>query len=75
MPTVKIDNPSLLPALLDDLRSRSDVVAEAVSEDTIQVSILGSYDTEHMRLATYLRVRAWEAGQRALGVELHVDIE
>lgn len=75
MPTVKIDNPTLLPALLDELRSRSDVVAEAVSEDTIRVSILGSYDTEHMRLATYLRVRAWEAAQRALGVELHVDIE
>jgi hypothetical protein len=75
MPLVKIDNPALLPELLDDLQSRSDVVAEAISDDTIRVNILGSYNTEHMRLATYLRVRAWEAAQRARGLSLHVEVD
>jgi hypothetical protein len=75
MPTVRIDDPSLLPSLLADLKSRTDVVAEAVSGDTIRINILGSYNSEQMRLATYLRVRAWEAAQHARGVDVHVELE
>lgn len=75
MPIIRIDNPDLVTSLLEDLKSRTDVVAEAVAPDAIQISILGSYDTEHMRVAAYLRVRAWEAAQRARGVDVHVEIE
>jgi hypothetical protein len=75
MPTIRIDNPDLLSSLLEDLKSRTDVVAEAVSEDTIRINILGSYNTDHMRIATYLRVRAWEAAQRSRGVNVRVEIE
>lgn len=75
MPTVRIDDPSLLPSLLADLKSRTDVVAEAVGDDTIRINILGSYNSEQMRLATYLRVRAWEAAQHARGVDVHVELE
>ncbi len=75
MPTARIDNPALLPSLLEALKSRTDVVAQAVSEDTIRTSILGSYSSDQMRLATYLRVRAWEAAQRAQGEQVHVEIE
>jgi hypothetical protein len=28
-----------------------------------------------MRLALYLRLRAWEAGQRAEGKDVHLDLE
>ena len=31
--------------------------------------------TDHMRIATYLRVRAWEAAQRSRGVDVRVEIE
>ena len=72
MPTIRIDNPDLLASLLEDLKTRTDVVAEAVSEDTIRINILGSYNTDHMRIATYLRVRAWEAAQPALFVDMEV---
>jgi hypothetical protein len=75
MPTVRIDDPSLLPSLLEDLKSRTDVVAEAVSGDTIRINILGSYNSEQMRLATYLRVRAWETAQHAKGIDVHVELE
>ncbi|MGH3001415.1 MAG: hypothetical protein ACRDM1_01890 [Gaiellaceae bacterium] len=75
MPTLRIDDPALLPSLLEDLRSRTDVVAEAIGDDAIRISILGSYNGEQMRLATYLRVRAWEAAQNAQGVRVHVELE
>ena len=74
MPTIRIDTPELLPALLESLRSQADIVAQVAGDDTILVSILGSYDTAHMRMATYLRVRAWETAMRSQGIELHVDI-
>jgi hypothetical protein len=71
---VRISDPSLLDLLCADLRSRGDIIAEVVGEDTIQVDILGSYGVEGMRLATDLRSRAWEEAQRARGVDVHVEI-
>jgi hypothetical protein len=38
------------------------------------VHIVGSYGEEGMRIATYLRLRAWEAAQRSRGVEVSVEI-
>jgi hypothetical protein len=47
---------------------------EPVGQDTIEVSLLGSYSLEAMRLAIDLRVRAWEASQRAAGRIIHVEL-
>jgi hypothetical protein len=61
--------------LLADLGERPDVVATVVSPESIRVSILGSYNHEALRLATYLRIRAWEAAQHARGIDVHVEID
>ena len=75
MTTIRISQPMLLPLLLADIQLRADIVANVVSADAIRISILGSYNAESLRMATFLRVRAWEAAQRALGVDVRVDVE
>lgn len=75
MPTIRISDPTLLQLLLADLMSRSDVVADAVGADAITINILGSYDSDALRLVTLLRIRAWEAAQRARGIDVSVEIE
>lgn len=74
MAELRISDPALLPSLLEDLRRRMDVVAEVIGDNCIGVTILGSYGLEGMRLAIYLRVRAWEAAQRAKGIDVQVEI-
>jgi hypothetical protein len=75
MPTVTIDAPELLPSLLADLADRPDAVVDVVDERTVRVDLVGSYAADAMRLALYLRLRAWEAAQRAQGVEVSVEVE
>ena len=69
---LRLGNPALIPDLVEFLRSRADVVAEEVSDDEVEVSLLGSYNSDAMRLELYLRVRAWEAGRRSTGVEIEL---
>jgi len=72
--TLRLSDPDLLGVLIADLRTRGDIVVDAVGDDSIEVFLLGSYNLEAMRLAIYLRVRAWEAGQRAQGRNLRVEL-
>ena len=74
MTTLRLSDPDLLGVLIADLRTRGDIVVDAVGDDSIEVFLLGSYNLEAMRLAIYLRVRAWEAGQRAQGRNLRVEL-
>jgi hypothetical protein len=67
---LRVSNPALIPDLLEFLRSRLDVVAEEVSDNEVDVSLLGSYNADAMKIELYLRVRAWEAGRRSTGVEV-----
>ena len=69
---LRVSNPALLPDLLEFLRSRVDVVAEEVSDDEVEVSLVGSYNSDAQRMELYLRVRAWEAGRRSTGVEVEL---
>ncbi len=71
--TLRLSDPELRDLLIADLRARIDLIVEPVDPDTIEVSLLGSYSLEAMRLAIDLRVRAWEAGQRAAGRTVHVE--
>jgi hypothetical protein len=72
--TLRLSDPELRDLLIADLRSRIDLVVEPVGQDAIEVSLLGSYSLEAMRLAIDLRVRAWEASQRAAGRMIHVEL-
>jgi len=72
--TLRLSDPELRDLLVADLRTRVDLVVEPVDPDTIEVSLLGSYSLEAMRLAIDLRVRAWEASQRAAGRMIHVEL-
>jgi hypothetical protein len=74
MPEIRISDRTLLEELARDLRERGDVVVEAVADDRLLVQVLGSYSSDGMRLALYLRLRAWEAAQRARGHEVFVEI-
>ena len=69
---LRVSNSALLPDLLEFLRSRLDVLAEEVSDDEVEVSLLGSYNSDAQRMELYLRVRAWEAGRRSAGVEVEL---
>jgi hypothetical protein len=69
---LRVSNPALIPDLLGFLRSRVDVVAEEVSDNEVDVSLLGSYNADAMNIELYLRVRAWEAGRRSTGVEVEL---
>ncbi len=74
MPELRISDSAFLPSLLEDLRSRLDVVAEVIPDNCIAVTIVGSYGQEGMRVALDLRVRAWEAAQRAKGIDVRVEL-
>jgi len=72
---LRLSDPALLPDLLDFLQSSPDAVVEVVGEDEVEVSVVGSYRLDTMRMELFLRVRAWEAAQTARGavVELIED--
>jgi hypothetical protein len=69
---LRVSNPALIPDLLEFLRSRADLVAEEVSDDEVEVSLVGSFNADAMHMELYLRVRAWEAGRRSSGVTVEL---
>ena len=75
MPTIRLNDAALADDLLVELRSHGDILAEAIGPGAIRVSVLGSYSAEGMRVAIYLHVRAWEAAQRAKGVDVRVELD
>jgi hypothetical protein len=74
MTLVRISDPGLIDLLCADLQSLGDVVAEPAGGNLIEVDIVGSYGEEGMRLATLLRVQAWETAQQARGIDVSVSI-
>jgi hypothetical protein len=73
MTLVRISDPTLLFSLRAHLAERADCIATAVSADTLDVTIIGSYNEDAMDLEAQLRVRAWEEAQRAQGVDVRVS--
>jgi hypothetical protein len=69
---IRVSDPALVPELIEFLATRVDLVAEQVTDDEVELSLLGSYAEDAMRMEVYLRIRAWEAGQCARGVEVEV---
>jgi hypothetical protein len=72
---VRLSDPALIPDLVEYLGSTPDIVADVVGDDEVEVSLMGSYALDAMRMEVYLRVRAWEAAAKARGesVELVDD--
>jgi hypothetical protein len=61
---LRLSDPSLVTDLLEFLRSRPDVIVDVVDDDEVEVSLVGSYALDAMRMELYLRIRAWEAARR-----------
>jgi hypothetical protein len=59
-----------LPDLRAYLGSHRHVVVSAVGTHELEVSLLGSFGEEAMRMQVYLLVRAWEDGRDGPAVEL-----
>jgi hypothetical protein len=62
---LRLSNPHLVPELLEFLESRLDMVTKRVSENEVELSLLGSYNREAERMTVDLLLRAWEAGRDA----------
>jgi hypothetical protein len=69
---IRISSAELFDELLASLRAEPGAVVEQISDDEAEVTLLGSYQEDALRMALYLRLRAWEAAHRARGV--HVEI-
>jgi hypothetical protein len=75
MTIVRTNSSAATRLLLTYLSGATDIAAEPVGTHEIRVSLLGSYREDAMRLALYLRLRAWEAGQRAEGVDVKLELD
>ncbi|TMD63398.1 MAG: hypothetical protein E6I84_15765 [Chloroflexi bacterium] len=73
---LRLSDPSLVPDLLEYLESVPDVVADVVSDNEVEVSLMGSYALDAMRMELALRIRAWQAarGSQESVVELVDDV-
>ncbi len=68
---LRLSDPHLVPELLQFLESRLEMVFKRVSENEVELSLLGSYNREAERTTVDLVLRAWEAGRDVLvSVEL-----
>lgn len=75
MTIVRTNSSAATRLLLAFLSSASDIAVEPVGTCEVRVSLLGSYREDAMRLALYLRLRAWETGQRAEGVDVKLELD
>jgi hypothetical protein len=69
---VRITAPEQLDELVEFLQREGDASIAYVSDEELEVSLLGSYSHDAMRMELYLRLRAWEAslGARRPRVEI-----
>jgi hypothetical protein len=75
MTIVKTNSNAATRLLLAYLTAVSDIAVEPVGSHEVRVSLLGSYREDAMRLALYLRLRAWEAARRAEGVDVKLELD
>ena len=75
MTIVRTNSNAATRLLLAYLSAVTDIAVEPVGSCEVRVSLLGSYREDAMRLALYLRLRAWEAAQRAEGVDVKLELD
>jgi len=61
---LSVSDSAFVSELVEYLESDLDGVAQRVGEDEVEVSLLGSYREDALRMELYLRIRAWEAAQK-----------
>jgi hypothetical protein len=69
---IRLSSADMLGELLEFLRAEPSAVVEPLSDDEVEVSLLGSYQQDALRMELYLRLRAWEAAHRASGVRVEI---
>ena len=69
---IRLSDPAHLDDLIETLASEPDAVIGRVGENEVEVSLLGSYADDAMRMELYLRLRAWEAARRTAGVQVEI---
>ena len=67
---IRLNDPTLLPELVEFLETRTDAVVTEVADDAVEVTLLGSYAPDAMRMELYLRIRAWEAARGGVVAEI-----
>ena len=60
---LRLSNPNLVPELLEFLESQVDVVTKQVSDNEVELSLLGSYNEDAAQMTVDLLVRAWQASR------------
>jgi hypothetical protein len=60
---LRLSNPDVIPELAEFLDSRVDLVTKQVSENEVELSLLGSYNEDAAQTTVDLLLRAWQAGR------------
>jgi hypothetical protein len=58
---ITIDQPELLPDLVEFLEQRGDTVVRQVDDTVLEVNLLGSMSDDAMRIELDLRIAIWRA--------------
>ena len=69
---IRINDASAADDLIDYLESRAETIVERIDDRELEVALLGSYNADAMQMELYLRIRAWESGRRAAGVQVEI---
>jgi hypothetical protein len=67
---IRLNDASLRPDLVEFLQTRTDAVVTEIGAEEVEVTLLGSYALDAMRMELYLRIRAWEAARGGAVVEI-----
>jgi hypothetical protein len=69
---IRLTSADLLDDLMAFLRAEPNAVVDQVTDDEVEVSLLGSYNEDALRMELYLRLRAWEAAHTGHGVRVEI---
>jgi hypothetical protein len=69
---IRLTSADLLDDLMAFLRAEPNAVVDQVTDDEVEVSLLGSYNEDALRMELYLRLRAWEAAHTDHGVRVEI---
>ena len=74
MTIIRLNSGEAAELLAAHLHEQDDLAVELAQNGEIRVNVLGSYGAEAMRLELFLRMRAWEASQRAKGNDVRIEL-
>jgi hypothetical protein len=69
---IRLSSADLLNDLMESLRAEPSAVVEQMSDDEVEVTLLGSYKEAALRMEILLRLRAWETAHCASGVVVEI---